>query len=375
MKQNINPAKIEIRPIEDAKSFEHLRGLWNSLLQTNPIQDIFLTWEWLFAWWSHYGSGKELRLITAWIGEDLVGIAPLMLYEKKKYGYKFRVLCNLGTPDSDVGGFIIRNGEPQFVESICNYLAQNSKQWDALELNQFPQNNPDVSILTSTFKNARFAISARINQHFYIPFEGDWNIFINSRSKNLRHALKRSLKRAEETGKVSYKRFIGQDVNDQHLLTIFEINEYGQYPHVYRSQEEKAFLYELLKLMVDRDWLDVQFLYIDEIPVAYQFGFNYNNRFEDWRCGFDRRYSKLSVGKILLKLSLEDNFRRRIQEVDFLRGDEFYKAEWQPFERPHMQLNIVASNNYLALMTFKLLPETKVFFMDWFNKMKRRSNT
>jgi len=102
---------IDVCHIKDFEAFGSLRDAWNLLLQNNPVQDAFLTWEWLYTWWKHYGKPRELWLITAWIAEELVGIAPLMLEERRKYSLRLRVLCSLGTPDIDVGGFIVREGD------------------------------------------------------------------------------------------------------------------------------------------------------------------------------------------------------------------------------------------------------------------------
>ena len=70
---------IKIKHIRDTKSFEELKSSWGKLLCNSSVQSTFLTWEWLFAWWQVNNDNKALWLITAWRGEELVGIAPFML--------------------------------------------------------------------------------------------------------------------------------------------------------------------------------------------------------------------------------------------------------------------------------------------------------
>jgi len=365
-------AQIRIHLINDSKSFESLRGDWNVLLQKSPFQDIFLTWEWLFSWWKCYGSHKKLQLITAWCGDDLVGIAPFMLFTRKKYGLKFRSLCSLGTPDSDIGGFILLNEEQQVLEAICCFIVQKKDNWDVLEFNQFSEDSSYKNIITSYFINAGYKIAQKKDRHLYIPLEGEWQSFFQSRSKNLRHDLNRRLKRAGEIGKITYKHFFGQDLSHTHINTVFDINQHGQYPLIYQTETERSFFQELLHSMASKGWLDIHLLYFDDIPVAYRVGFIYSNRYEDWRSGFDTNFNDLSFGKLLLMEIIEECFHRKLRELDFLRGEEDYKERWQPLERFHVNMQVVSTDNFLSMSTFRYLPKLRAFFMMLLQKGKLR---
>jgi hypothetical protein len=47
----------------------------NQNLNWNPV---FITPEWLQAWWQVFGSGRELFIHVIRDGESIIGIAPLM---------------------------------------------------------------------------------------------------------------------------------------------------------------------------------------------------------------------------------------------------------------------------------------------------------
>ena len=102
--------EIGIRHIRDLEDFEALRGQWDQLLEERPRKTVFLTWEWLTAWWKHYQENKELWLITAWVDDELVGAAPLMKTKMRKNGLSFRLLHSLGSPNCDESDFLIRAG-------------------------------------------------------------------------------------------------------------------------------------------------------------------------------------------------------------------------------------------------------------------------
>jgi len=350
---------MEIRLLSDFRAFENLRDPWNKLLPQNPAQDVFYTWEWLFAWWKHYKKDRELWLITAWRADELVGIAPLMLTIRQKYGLSQRVLCSLGTPYIDVGGFIVCDGDPDIYSAICDHLIEEKEQWDVLELNELALNGPEISALIPNFKNSNFVTYNKSQRHFYLPLQGDWLSYLSRLSKNMRSDLKRKTHRIESRGKLTFKRHTGKEVTLQDISTIFKINEHGRYPYLYHNSEERSFQKSLIELTSDHGWPDLSLLFIDDHPVAYRYGLFFNNILEDWRTGFDTRYFELSVGKVLLSLVIEDCFKRSYEGIDFLRGDETYKNQWQTLERDYLQLRVVSRGRLIALITHIWLPKLK----------------
>ncbi|NJN79108.1 MAG: hypothetical protein HC797_00780 [Anaerolineales bacterium] len=78
-----NSNNISVTRVENIQQFESLREEWNTLLFQCPDRDIFLTWEWLFAWWKNLGQhDNALWLLLIYEADKLIGIAPLMLGQK-----------------------------------------------------------------------------------------------------------------------------------------------------------------------------------------------------------------------------------------------------------------------------------------------------
>src|SRR5262249_7982458 len=70
-------ARLTIDRITDRGTFMTLREEWRELLAASGADCIFLTWEWLYAWWNHLAAGRQLRLITVRAEGRLVGLLPL----------------------------------------------------------------------------------------------------------------------------------------------------------------------------------------------------------------------------------------------------------------------------------------------------------
>ena len=267
--------------------FENLRDRWSNLLDQSSRQDIFLTWEWLFAWWRNYGKDNTMRLITIWRGRELVGLAPLMIVARKKYGLTFRILCNFNSPNVDIGGFLFQQDDFAVLELICREILRLRTEWDLIELNGMPAECQEVNLIKRCLQIEGYLMIEDIGQHFIVSLKGTWDDYLKSLSHKFRKDLSRSLRRIREAGEVDYQCFSGKQIKWEHFETIFQINEFGHFPHLYRNPQERDFQKELLELTSNHQWLNIQFLYLQTVPIAYRYGFVFRNRFEAWRNGFD----------------------------------------------------------------------------------------
>jgi CelD/BcsL family acetyltransferase involved in cellulose biosynthesis len=99
-------------------------------------------------------------------------------------------------------------------------------------------------------------------------------------------------------------------------------------------------------------WIQIEMLYINDEPVAFQYGYHISNKYQDWRGAYDAKYETLGTGKILMMFSLKKWFEQQIQEVDFLRGTHSYKADWQPLTRDFIDLRIFRVQKLETLMAY-----------------------
>src|SRR5438309_4520053 len=67
-----------IEHIGDADRFRALRSDWDELLGASSSDSPFLTWEWLFSWWSHFSEDRRLHILALREHDRLIAIAPLV---------------------------------------------------------------------------------------------------------------------------------------------------------------------------------------------------------------------------------------------------------------------------------------------------------
>ena len=75
---------MNIEVIKDIERFRSLKDEWDGLLDNSSADNIFLTWEWLYTWWSVFGKEDDLFILLYRDGsEALQGILPLYIKKKR----------------------------------------------------------------------------------------------------------------------------------------------------------------------------------------------------------------------------------------------------------------------------------------------------
>lgn len=349
---------IRIEYVKDLEAFENLRADWERLLSRNPTQSIFLTWEWLFSWWMVNKKDNGLHLVTAWENNQLVGIAPLMQQTRKKWGVGIHMLTSLGVPQSDVGGFIYDPGCKEAVPALIHCLLEDNENWDILELNEFPESSSEVNVARDLFHEKGYKFVEEVNLHFHVPLEKDWEHYSQKLARKIRYNLRRAVRLAEEIGPLELKTFTGAKITPGILQMLAEINQHSNHPRLYYSKSEQALLTEISSRMKSGNWMSIFMLNLNNEPKAYEYGFTYNGCIEIWRAGFDTRLPNISIGKILSMRVIQEGFKNGIHDIDFLRGDEDYKQEWQPESRKFVKLRAF-NNRILPLIAHQWLTTFK----------------
>src|ERR1700730_16110488 len=89
----LHEARMRIVELRAEAEFTNLRAQWDALLAASASDTIFLTREWLTAWWTAYGSPGDLRILLAYDDANtLRGMAPLRQQSVRKYGQNFSAL-------------------------------------------------------------------------------------------------------------------------------------------------------------------------------------------------------------------------------------------------------------------------------------------
>src|SRR5262245_34521390 len=130
---------MKVVEIQRAEELQELRPAWDTLLRQSASNSIFLTWEWVTAWWSAYGKGCGLRVWAAFDDDGILrGLAPLRQHTKKRYGQTAAVLSFIGdgTNDADYLDFVIAaTYEDRVMQAFSRRWVEELNRGTVFELN------------------------------------------------------------------------------------------------------------------------------------------------------------------------------------------------------------------------------------------------
>lgn len=353
--------KIEIKVVTKTNEFQNLEDQWNQLLSISPIKSAFLTWTWIYSWWATYGENRTLWIVTAWKEQTLICIAPLMLENRKKGIINFNFLSNLGTPQSDAGGFLFDPENPTGVDEVNKFILSQRSEWDIVELNVLLSEGRERESLLQLHDPREVFLMEDKNEHYFVPLAPEWGLFTKRLSKKFMHNLRRAEKLSKELGEVELRHYSGGLVSEELIRELVEINRHSHFPRLHDSQDEQILLRELICNGGEQsNWLDIYILAINGKSIAYEYGFVYKKRFESWRSGFNTNLPQnISVGKLLSMKVIQSCILEGYFEIDFLRGDEAYKLEWKPETKIYSNIRLFNRKKIQAVLSYMWLNHIK----------------
>jgi CelD/BcsL family acetyltransferase involved in cellulose biosynthesis len=311
---------------------------WNQLLLKSN-KGFFLTWEWVSTWWEFFGENSLLFVIVVKDANGkLVGIAPLKISPRKIFGVvpvRMVEFVGYGSPVSPEYLDFIVPGQNygEIVTEIVSALMNNKRSWDILVLSDVDENSPVLPLLRRLFSEKNMLVWQRaFNVCPYLKLPSTWNELLNSYSHSMRGAIRATRRKLESSCAVRF--VIVDDITSLpqtferaaglHNLSRQKKGERGSFS----KKDYLAFHLKLSQIIANKGWLYLAFLEIDQRPVAFRYGFLYEQKYYDYQTGYDPEFEKYRVGWATLGYIMEDLITRSVREYDFLRGGHGYKWRW-----------------------------------------------
>ena len=298
---------------------------WNELVSQNNVNTIFQTYEWNKAWWEIYGEGSSLFIVCVKDDNKFIGIAPLVIYRGKVK----RFLKFIGHGRSDYLDFIYLRGKGKILDLIFEFIKNKSDEWDEIVLDRIPDYSP-TSRSIGEICHAKGIFCLKYNTRPYVVLnitdDSGFTYKVQNKKSLIRHR-NYFIKQGE------YKVYHLTDRNEimKHMEYFIKqhIERWGatRTPSLFTDQKNCNFYKKLLN-MADAKWIVFTVVESKELPIAYHFGFAYNNKFIWYKPSFDISLFKRSPGEVLLKELLDFAVMNNYHELDFTIGDEAFKRRF-----------------------------------------------
>jgi CelD/BcsL family acetyltransferase involved in cellulose biosynthesis len=101
-----------------------------------------------------------------------------------------------------------------------------------------------------------------------------------------------------------------------------------------------AFHRDFVQIALERGWLRLYVLWLNEKPAAHLYGFRYGGSFSFYQSSFDATFEKYSVGVVLMAHAIKSAIEEGACEFDLLHGTETYKSHWSRESRDLIRLEL-----------------------------------
>jgi CelD/BcsL family acetyltransferase involved in cellulose biosynthesis len=337
---------MDVRTIESTDELSALRDEWNALLNSSPSNCVFLTHEWMSAWWKHLGKGRRLSVLTAREGGDLIGILPLAERRPQYDRMMPRTLEFLGSGviGSDYLDAIVAPAREFDVAAA--FAERLDGRAVMLHLSNMRGGSSVAPGIAQQLRQKRWtAEEKKLNVCPFIDLTGKtWPDYLEGLGPHVRKGIKRCLRNLPKTFRYRVECVQAPEDAQRGLEIAIDLHRKrwtgARKSEAFQTDSAIAFHREFAQLAAGRGWLRLLIVYLDDVPAAALYGLCYGSTFYFYQSGFDPAYSKHSVGVAVMALAVETAIREGMREYDFLHGDEEYKFHWAHQSRDLIRLEV-----------------------------------
>jgi len=336
-----------VERLSRTEDLQALEGPWRDLVADSAADCLFLTWEWLFTWWRHFGTGRQLAVYVGHDSDRLDLLLPLATRERQPLrGRPFLTFEPLGTGTvrSDYLDVVVRRGcEPEALGMLADRLRRDRV------LLSFPRVRADGSAAHEL--GARLTMdgwrieTADASVCPYITLASHtWASYLDSLGREHRANVRRRIRKLEDNFDVRLERASDETSRREALRILVDLhtrrwNGRGgstafNHPALVRFHDDFS------RLALERGWLRLYVLRLDGEPAAALYGMRYGPTFLFYQSGFDPRFARHAVGLALMGLVIREAIAEGAAEFDLLHGDEPYKSLWAGRRRQLQHLEL-----------------------------------
>lgn len=358
---------MKITEISDYKKFMDCKTEWESLLSESGADNVFLTHDWIACCIKYFYAGGRLLILNVFEGADLKGIAPLAIKKSRYFGLPVRTVSFIGTSISDRMDFILAGDRKEIIREIFDYLISIKEEWDLIDLQELAEYAGNLGYIENYIKEKGLVnIIGPRKKSFFINFDKDKDFFVNKFSKKLEERLKKINNKGIRLN-LEFQRYMNGDIDAEEIFFKAQNiedkswkgkNESG----IFSKDDTRSFHREILDRFSRSKRLDFSVLTLDEKPIAYIYNYLYGKRSYNYSVAFDKSYSVISAGTMLMLWALKDSGSRGISEFDFARGEDSWKTKLTQDFREHSRIRVFRNRPYqkfLYLMQSRVMPGLK----------------
>jgi CelD/BcsL family acetyltransferase involved in cellulose biosynthesis len=333
----------------------------------------FRCWDWLATWWKHYGGcaaddscqrdkpagarSAARQLFTLAVYDDdhaLLGVAPWYLERTLVKGNVLRWLGGGEVCTDHLTLLSLPEHQSRVAAEIAGALTSNFDDWDLLDLAAVDADDAAVPQLVAALQDHDCAVSRREAEACWmLALPATWDDYLAGVSKSHRKQLRQLERRVLETARVKWHPVTCCRELEAAWPVLVDLHQRRRQslgePGCFASRRFHDFHREVAGRLLDRRQLRLSWLELDGRPAAAEYHLADDKATYAYQGGVDPGRLAEEPGRLSTILCLRRAIEEGHSRIDFLRGDEPYKAHWRAVPRATCDYRVVPNRRLARL--------------------------
>jgi CelD/BcsL family acetyltransferase involved in cellulose biosynthesis len=316
-------ADMEVQTIEDIFRLRDLRSRWEEAAPSNLIEP-WQSFSWIEAAATAFSEDHHLRVLAVTGAGGMRALAPLVLKPSEQPLRPMRIDLLGGEEMKEPNRLIAL--DPDAMEMLTDSIV--AERTYPIRLSRLPDDGV-VDSLAAKFTRAGWITKTISMPYPYLDLSRDPVI-----SRSVREDIRRARRKAGKRGEVRSETVTVRDGAAllEKLNAAFRIEASGwkgrNGTSILSNPRRREFFERYACSARSEDVLRLEFLYIDDRPVAAQYGVESAGAFWLLNIGYDEEYREGSPGKLLMEESIKRAKERGVARYNFLGKEEQWLSRW-----------------------------------------------
>jgi CelD/BcsL family acetyltransferase involved in cellulose biosynthesis len=327
---------LQVECIADERQLAGLQREWDELWSRSASRSFFLTYDWTRCCWDELRAANEIRIFIVRDGGRALLIAPFMKSYRPERGLPATCLTFIEHPEAQIADMVTcsEDVEGRAVRALFYHLLHQPADWHLLSLDKIPEASSTVKHLRQLARMVHDPCELQpSHEAYYIPLDGTWEQYLNSRSTRFRKTLRNMINRAGRLGRqIEVKRHAGSEISSSVLQKVFSVSDSSwklvEGVAMTSQPPRMSFFEDIISSPTQRGAIEIWLLEVDALPIASEMQVVDGPIVYALRSDYDEHYADFSPGALLQIEILKQLFGSRQEFYNFGVGLNPYKARW-----------------------------------------------
>jgi CelD/BcsL family acetyltransferase involved in cellulose biosynthesis len=340
---------------------EQIAGEWRRLCDESGDEEVFYRPEWAQAYLQAFEPKADVVIISAWAGDKMRGILPLVRRRAFVSGFPVVTLTVPANVHSLRASLTVCRGvEGQIVLQALWQAVRDLPHWHLIDVANVVEGYGLDRLVTLARADGYRTARKRTSQTLYLPIAASVTStsdkalqpWLAGTRPKFRSHLRRAKRQLEEQGTLELKHYSAADPEALEKFYALEASGWkGSEGTAIKCDPATRQFYDAVAQAAARDgYLSLDFLELNGKPIAGHFGFNLRGRYFLAKAGYDEAFRRHGPGQLLVNEILSQTPERRLHEFDFVGPATWDESRWASSRRTNYRVFIFRKGWYGALL-------------------------